>query len=702
MSFQLIQQRQQRPSVRWMALVLSFLCLLLTVLTPGAAIAGKEGVFINGSVYFTLEEAAIAKGADYQTLRFQVKLNNDGGAAVNFNAFGIRVTSASGGSYYAELTQKGEGIVRPYTAAAYFYSAVVPAGEPLDQLHVTVFQRGGGELGSLSVANVENLQSNEQQLLLALQEIDEAASDSASVSFQAVKGQAVPQNGQWLVTVDLAVTPTGTDTVTLPSALQFYLRDASGYAHPMTAKSLSGTALSAGQSSHYLLSAALNEQPSAESLTLELAKQTAADDPLGRLSLASIFLLGQQGEKVAYPMDGRQGVQLEVQKAEELMQSGKRQALITAVLHNDSKRTLQAPVLSGTIVSTLDEMMLKTDAVLKPDTYLAPGTSGTYKFALELPDGIQTESLQFLVSEDITTTASGTGTTASAQTASVPVAGITLSGLTAATTGLEQLPAYELGKPLAFDTNNEVIDPKLEVSVVELTGHTNTENGYQTVVAKFKFLNRSGQTLALPAFATELTDAYGTSYPGSRQTTSLQQLIPNSAYVYSYSYLLPPSSEGPYKLSILDQSATTKYKVAIADYLVKVDGAGSLSTDPQPVLSFYPYQIKLESWSLSSQYSSGTYSYKLKLGLDIKKEDQVITDASFSTMEFEVVDTNGRALGSSSQVLQGTNKLVNGLQTISFTNIKSEQFEYPLTVRVYESIVTPSGTVKRLVAELKQ
>ncbi|WP_284644444.1 hypothetical protein [Paenibacillus silviterrae] len=723
----MLLHNNSRRLTKWTAVLLT-VCLALALLAPGISHAGKEGVFIDSSVYFTLEEAALSQGSDNQTLRFQVKLNNDGWTPVDYNRFGVKVTTSAGGSYYAGLLQKGEGIVAAYSAASYYFTSTLPAGVTPDQMFVTIFERNGSgiqDLGSLTVAKLENFRQSHQEVLLALSELDSAASNSEILSFRAMKGFANPQeDGKWLITLDLIVTPQGTDTVTLPAALKYYLRDANGYAHPMTAKLLNGgAALSAGQTSHVLLTASMDRKPSLEGLSLELNKDVSSTKPLGKMSLSALFTLAKTGEEVAYELSGQQGVTVAVAKAEALQQGGKRQALITAVLHNNSGKTLKAPSLAGSLVSASSELTWKTDAVLKPESYVATGADATYKFAAEIPEGVDETTLQFLIGEEVSAssaaanTSSNTGTTntsansnanqassGSSTASTVPVATVSLEGgLISVDSGLEQLTSYELGKPLVFDTTSKLIDSKLEVSVVELSGHTNAENGYQTVVAKFKFLNKSGQTMTLPTFATELTDAFGTSYPGTRQTTELQQLIPNSAYVYSYSYLLPPASEGPYKLSILDQSTTSKYKVSISDYAVQVNKLGEeLPYDISPTLAMYPYKIRVESYDISALYSGGNFSYKLGLSLDIQKEEQVITDSAFSTLEFEIIDRNGRTLGSSVQTLQGTNKLISGLQTISFTNLKTEQYNFPLRVRVYEAIATPTGTVKRLLAELKQ
>jgi len=120
------------------------------------------------------------------------------------------------------------------------------------------------------------------------------------------------------------------------------------------------------------------------------------------------------------------------------------------------------------------------------------------------------------------------------------------------------------------------------------------------------------------------------------------------------------------------------------------------------VLSFYPYIVNVEYWELSAVYSANMYTYKLKLSLDIQKEESVIVDSTFATMEFELADGRERVLGSSKQTLQGTGKLINGAQTITFSDIKSEQFDYPLTLRIYENITTSAGNARRLMATFRQ
>jgi hypothetical protein len=760
--------------IRIAVLIVSILCLALSSWTTGISYAGKEGVFISNSVYFTLEDVAISKGTDTQMMRFNVKLNNDSESVIDFNHYGIKVTSTSGGSYYAQMSQAADALVAPYSAANYYYVATVPGALDTSQLQVTVFERNGASLrdvGSLSVFSAQSVGEQAQQLLLNLSEVDTSLSTNSYVSFQALKAIAIPQDGKWTLLVDTLVTPTGSETVTLPSGLKYLLRDGLGRTSLFSANTIDGSSINAGQTKHVLLTATMDTVPAADTLTLELSNDNTGIRSFGKLSLASLFQVSKMGDRVPYVVQGRQGVTLELQKAEEQTISNKKGALITAVLHNDSKSTLQTPVLLGSLLSNEATLSVSTDTIVSPETYIAPGQTGIYQFAAQLPEGTDANQLQFLVSDNqkassttgtttnnaaattgtnsatttgttssnaaattgtssgtttgtttnnataATGTSSGTTTgttsgTASTNTTSssttslasyIPIAVVSLQEGLAASSNLNTALPYQLGQAFTFNSGSHLIDPNLEISVVELNGHTNADNGYQTVIAKFKFLNKSSQTLALPAFDTTLTDSSGTSFPGTRQTTNLQQLIPDSAYVYSYSYLLPPSAEGTFKLSVLDTSNTSKVKLSIADYRVTVNQTDK--DDPNALtkmLSFYPFTVNIENWNLSAVYSGTTYTYKLKLGLDIKKVEQVIVDDTFSTMEFELVDGTNRVLSSVTQTLQGTGKLISGSQTITFTDVKSEQLEYPLTLHIYEDITTSTGTAKRLIATFNQ
>lgn len=702
--------------LRLAAMLLSVFTFFLYAVVPGISYAGKEGVFISDSVYFTLEDVTISQGSDAKMMRFNVKLNNDGGSSVDFNRYGVKVTSSAGGSYYAALSQKAEAQVAPYSSVNYYYVATVPAAVDSAQLQVTIYERSGSSLqdiGSLSVSNAQSLREQAHQLVLNMADVDSTLSSNAFVSFQAVKGAAIPKDGKWDISVDVAVSTTGSESITMPTALKYYLHDGQGRTFSMTANAVDGTTINSGQTKHVVLTSNMDDLPANEALTLEVSSGDSGIASLGQLSLSSILQPAQMGEQVSYVLQGREGVTLEVQKAEERkLPNNKKEAVITAVLHNNSKNTMQAPTLTGTLVSKEDAISVAAGAATTPETYIASGEAGAYRFVLQIPNGASADSLQFVATEQRTSSSSSSSTTSSStssgttaagsQTNAIPLIAVSLKGGVTAVSDVSQVPVYELGNRMTFDSGSHLIDPNLEVSVVELNGHTDDESGYQTVIAKFKFVNKSNETLSLPVFGTSLTDTSGTTYTGNRQTTTLTELIPNSAYVYSYSYLLPPSATGSFKLSILDTSSTAK--VSIADTQVTVGKSDTENPyEPQRVLQLYPYTVKLNYWTLGYSYNSSadTYTYKIRTDLDIAKIDQVIADDSFSTLEFDLVDSEGRKLVSTTKNLQGTSKLVSGIQNIVFDSVQADQLNEPLSIKVYETTTTANGTAKRLIATLK-
>jgi len=70
-------------------------------------------------------------------------------------------------------------------------------------------------------------------------------------------------------------------------------------------------------------------------------------------------------------------------------------------------------------------------------------------------------------------------------------------------------------------------------------------------------------------------------------------------------------------------------------------------------------------------------------------------------MKFELVDSLGRSLGSSSFPFTGTNRLVSGTQKLSFSNLIQDQIQNNVSIKVYETVNTPTGEVNRFITELK-
>ncbi|MEW9698563.1 hypothetical protein [Paenibacillus sp. SI8] len=259
-------------------------------------------------------------------------------------------------------------------------------------------------------------------------------------------------------------------------------------------------------------------------------------------------------------------------------------------------------------------------------------------------------------------------------------------------------PAYSIGTPIAFDALTKVVDKKTEVALMELHLHENPGEGYQTAVAKFKLTNTSDVPTATPAFLSELMNAGGVTYQGTRQTNVTAMMNPGLSYVVSYSYIVPQSETGTgFTLKLLDAQAAAPYTTTIAALQTNVQEESA-----EGVISLYPFDLKINDVSVSSLTTAAlTYTYKFSLDLDITQKENVVVDNNFSKIRFEIVDNAGRVVGSKDAALTGANKLVSGKQTLDASNIASDQFSFPFTVNVYEIIDTQNGTAKRLLKTVK-
>lgn len=272
---------------------------------------------------------------------------------------------------------------------------------------------------------------------------------------------------------------------------------------------------------------------------------------------------------------------------------------------------------------------------------------------------------------------------------------------------VDLLTPYKLGETMAFDPYSKLIDSQLKVSMVELSLSGNDADGYRTILAKLLLRNTSERPLALPALGMELTSLHGSSYIGSRQTTVNDVLMPNLGYIVDYSFTVPSSETGEFMLlKMMDNQTVAPYSVPVSGYKVAAQVPEERGSN---VMKLYPYDVELRDWSLSylttfGQIGNATifFNYKLKLNLEIHKLEDVLVDESSSKLKIELVDKLGRILGSESFSFTGVNRLISGEQTLTFSNIRTEQQEYPLTVKIYEAITTPTGEAKRLIKTLQQ
>jgi hypothetical protein len=267
------------------------------------------------------------------------------------------------------------------------------------------------------------------------------------------------------------------------------------------------------------------------------------------------------------------------------------------------------------------------------------------------------------------------------------------------TVDVSMLPAYELRDRIQFDPMSKLIDKETEISLVDLSMNESESSGYNTVIAKFMVKNTGERPVPLPAFQTELTNADGFRYSGTRQTTTVEQLAPKLAYVVNYSFAVPSSEKGDDLLmKITDNQTVAPYNIPIGGFKTAV----SIDQPDDDILSFYPYEVKMNYWSISSMFSAAGYMYKMKMDIDINTVDDIVSDTNASNMTIELHDTRGRLIASQTLPFAGMNKLVSGAQHITFDNLRTDQLEWPLTIKIYESVQTPNGVAKRLVKTMKQ
>ncbi|MEY9093310.1 hypothetical protein [Paenibacillus sp. RC84] len=392
----------------------------------------------------------------------------------------------------------------------------------------------------------------------------------------------------------------------------------------------------------------------------------------------------------------------------------------------------------------------------KPSSaFLAPGESASFRYTASLPAGVSKDAIELLLlakeSAAETTAESGGGSTGSADAAgasgatasgakaSASSAGTTAgsgassaakatasagsssaaaassgSGKSTAAGSTGYVPAaalslakadsgkggdyaaaqpYTLGEKLPLP--NGALEAGLGVSLVEFHKHENEEIGYQTAVAKYKFTNTSGKTLDLPQLGMELTTPDGLVYAGTRQSSAAASILPGTAAVVSYSYMIPPSD----KTETLAMTITDANQMSLGSYKVAFQAeAGS-----GPV-SFYPFEVAFNDSTVGWTYSTKTdaqYTYKLILDMTITRKEQVIVDSNFSKMEIELLDPDNRSLASQTVPFLGTGRLVSGKQTFFFNDVKSEQFSSGAHFNIYEVIETPNGPVRRLIKTIQ-
>ncbi|MCY9692081.1 hypothetical protein [Paenibacillus alginolyticus] len=699
-----------------------------------AAHAASEGIYISNSSYFTLNQASLSSSS----LQFSVLLHNGESQSIDFNQYGVRVTDQAGHSYTAKLSEKKSASVLPGQDQSFRFYANLPAGETADQLKVDVFRWDFSKadfmnhLGDLPVSSVvQEGQVKVPEQIINLHALDSTLSNDASVAFQLGQSVRVTENGKWYMYTQVSAKNLGSSSVKLPSGLQVRLVDANGLKYTATVASGSDTTFLPNQSDTMTLKTLVSRQMPTSGLTLEYYYLNQSEDvSLGTLSLNTSLQTAALGTKQAYAgqQEGEQ-VTVKANTSTYSIQADGVHVQTVVTLSNEGEAIASVPSFSASYqFGDAGTSVVSTDNAARSG-YLAPKETATYYFNATLPTGVDPNAAQLVLwqmastgsssgssstastssggaASGTATTGSGAGASASsastsnssgaAATSKMPVAVFLLKGASEAQSGFTTAVNYELGSKLIFN-NNAVVNKNLDVSLMELHAHENDDLGYKTAIAKYKITNNGTSTLALPELQNELIDSKGNTYTGSRQSAAATQITPGSSYVVSYSYLLPnkaQTDDETFALNMYDDKSVSEGNVSVGTYRVALQKETESDT-----LALYPFSLKVNDSSISWLYNSGTYSYQLNLDLDITHEDQVIIDSNFSKIEFDMVDSLGRIVGTQTATLTGTGKLTSGKQKVIVTGLKNEQVDSGVVVNMYEVIETPNGTAKRLIKQ---
>lgn len=712
-----------------LALLLTGSFAVTTWVAP-AAHAASEAIYISNSSYFTLNQAALSSSS----LQFSVLLHNGESQSIDFNQYGVRVTDQAGHSYTAKLSEKKSASVLPGQDQSFRFYANLPAGETADQLKVDVFRWDFGKadfmnhLGDLPVSSVvQEGQVKVPEQIINLHALDSTLSNDASVAFQLGQSVRVTENGKWYMYTQVSAKNLGSSSVKLPSGLQVRLVDANGLKYTSTVASGSDTTFLPNQSDTMTLKTLVSRQMPTSGLELEYYYLNQSEDvSLGTLSLNASLQTATLGTKQVYAgqQEGEQ-VTVKANTSTYSIQADGVHVQTVVTLSNEGEAIASVPSFSASYqFGDAGTSVTSTDNAARSG-YLAPKETASYYFNATLPTGVDPNAAQLVLWQTASASSSsasgstassssggaasgtaGAGAGASASSTSgssgaaasgqMPVAVFLLKGASEAQSGFTTAVNYELGSKLIFN-NNSVVNKNLDVALVELHAHENDDLGYKTAVAKYKITNNGTSTIALPELQNELIDSKGNTYTGSRQSAVATQITPGSSYVVSYSYLLPnktQSDDETFALNVYDDKSVSEGNVSVGTYRVALQKETESDT-----LALYPFSLKVNDSSISWLYNSGTYSYQLNLDLDIAHEDQVIIDSNFSKIEFDMVDSLGRIVGTQTATLTGTGKLTSGKQKVVVTGLKNEQVDSGVVVNMYEVIETPNGTAKRLIKQ---
>jgi len=508
-----------------LSVAMTLLASTAAPLAAPAAYAGKEGVFVSSDIYFTLDNVALFPGADDQTVRFGIELVNGSQSAFDYNGYGVRLVDADGNSYSAQLAERSQARVSAGSSSKYKYTASIPKNIAADQLKVDIFAWDFSkasymrDLGMLSVAAVPVDHTQKGQIVVNLQDVNASQPDDAIVSFELLNGYKAFSNGSWYLYANVAAENLSSGSLKLPSELSFDMKDTEGLTYALSSVTGADRTLLPHQRSMLVLQLPLGDGTSNEPLTLELIKKASGTggngspqsgtggtgtggtgtgtgngstgtgtgndasggsssanteaEVLGTMNLADSIKQAQAGETIAYPGVGGSALSMVTERFSVVPMQDGTQVTGIFTLKNETGGVLPVPSLSAVYQisqSTLSVNAADNAAGSHP-AYLAGGESTTYSFTGTLPKGIDASSIQLVIWEK------------ASATASLPV---NVVGVPSGTgSGSTSDGVYTSVGRLAFKVNS--------------TYRLMTESGDDVVMSEIEIRNNESKVVTLPA-----------------------------------------------------------------------------------------------------------------------------------------------------------------------------------------------------------
>ncbi|MEF3304986.1 hypothetical protein [Paenibacillus sp. GYB003] len=724
-------------------ILLSFV-ILCFALTPYAALAGKEGVYISGDVYFTLENVRFSEGSDDSILRFSVALHNGSDSAVDYNYFGARVTDSSGFSYSAQLAGQHNARVQPGKEQLFAYEARVAKGLSPAQLRVAMFAWNYGttvsmtDLGSFSVAAaMEEAAEAAPEAIVPLGKVDAALAADDLVRFRVGGEYFVVENGDWSWYAELVAENAGDSGLSLPAGLKLRLENAAGQTVAATAVDGADKSLLPGKPQRITVKASIPAADLESAWALQFYYSNGTDTtvldslPVGRSK--AVAAIGDA--RPITDASGQEAVSVKVESAV-ISQSDSGQWVSAKVsATNNGSKVVAVPKLSAKVQSSGGGVSVAAEDPSSHAAYLSPSESETFSFSALMPKGVDPADMQFALFENrgSASTSAANGGSGSSNSSNANANGNSSSNTNANTgnsnanangsanhsassssssisgsqakivpvllAGLSGADIYKQGSGDPYTLGDKLdlaLDKKVDVALSELRMYDNETNGFKTAVAKLKFTNADTTVLATPDLAFELVDESGRIYSGTKQATAAAQLATNSSYLIAYSFLMSSVDESkPLLMRIYNAKDAGKVPLGTVQVAFQQD-------DPaDDVWNAFPYQVTLHSKLLLHSVLSTTFSYTLRFDVDLQRKEQIIADAGLSKLQFELVDGLDQVISTQTLPFQGTTKLLNGSNELTFTNLKLNQYSSKNYMNVYEVVDTPNGAVKRKLAEFR-